>query len=76
MRAIGGGGLGVLVLLQRWAQEHEIQLKLFNPSRLVRDKLEHVDFEIATPELMMSLLSHVDSNALRGRESHIASCRA
>jgi anti-anti-sigma regulatory factor len=35
MHAIGGGGLGVLVLLQRWAQEHEIRLKLFNPSELV-----------------------------------------
>ena len=42
MRAIGGGGLGVLVLLKRWAQEHEIRLKLFNPSELVREKLKHV----------------------------------
>ena len=46
MHAIGGGGLGVLVLLQRWAQEHEIRLKLFNPSELVREKLRRVDFEI------------------------------
>src|SRR5580704_16111024 len=61
MHAIGGGGLGVLVLLQRWAQEHEIRLKLFNPSELVREKVKHVDFEIATLEQMMSLLGRVDS---------------
>jgi anti-anti-sigma regulatory factor len=61
MRAIGGGGLGVLVLLQRWAQEHDIQLKLFNPCRLVRDKLKHVHFEIATLEQMMCLLNPIDS---------------
>ena len=31
MHALGGGGLGVLVLLQRWAQDHDIRFKLFNP---------------------------------------------
>jgi len=50
MHAIGGGGLGMLVLLQRWAQDHDIRFKLFNPSMPVRDKLKHVDFEIATLE--------------------------
>jgi len=50
VHAIGGGGLGMLVLLQRWAQDHDIQLKLFNPSAPVRDKLKHVDFEIAALE--------------------------
>ena len=65
MHAIGGGGLGVLVLLQRWAQEHEIRLKLFNPSELVREKLKHVDFEIATLEQMMSLLGRVDREYAR-----------
>jgi anti-anti-sigma regulatory factor len=54
MHAIGGGGLGILVLLQRWAQDHDIRLKLFNPSRPVRDKLKHVDFEIATQSLVFS----------------------
>ena len=56
MHAIGGGGLRTLVLLQRWAQDHDIRFKLFNPSRPVREKLKHVDFEIATLEEMMSLL--------------------
>ncbi len=36
MHAIGGG-LGMLVLLQRWAED--IRFKLFNPSAPVRDKL-------------------------------------
>jgi anti-anti-sigma regulatory factor len=65
MHAIGGGGLGMLVLLQRWAQDHDIRFKVFNPSRLVRDKLKHVNFEIATLEQMMSLLSCVDSQNAR-----------
>jgi anti-anti-sigma regulatory factor len=46
MQAIGGGGLGMLLLLQRWAQDRDIRFKLFNPTRPVLDKLKHVDFEI------------------------------
>jgi anti-anti-sigma regulatory factor len=65
MHAIGGGGLGMLVILQRWAEDHDIRFKLFNPSRPVRDKLKHVDFEIATLEQMMSLLSRVDREYAR-----------
>jgi anti-anti-sigma regulatory factor len=48
MHAIGGGGLGTLLLLQKWAREHDIRFKLFNPSGLVLDKLKHVDFEIVS----------------------------
>jgi anti-anti-sigma regulatory factor len=65
MHAIGGGGLGMLMLLQRWAQDHDIRFKLFNPSKRVQDKLKHVDFEIASLEQMMSLLSSVDSQYAR-----------
>jgi anti-anti-sigma regulatory factor len=65
MHAIGGGGLGMLMLLQRWAQDHDIRFKLFNPSKPVQDKLKHVDFEIASLEQMMSLLSSVDSQYAR-----------
>src|ERR1700723_807356 len=46
MHAIGGGGLGTLVLLQKWAQDNDIRFKLFNPIGPVLDKLKHVDFEI------------------------------
>jgi len=65
MHALGGGGLGVLVLLQRWAQDHDIRFKLFNPSGPVWDKLKHDDFEIATLEQVMTLLSRVDSQYAR-----------
>ena len=65
MHAIGGGGLGMLVVLQKWAQDHDIRFKLFNPSRPVRDKLKHVEFEIATLEQMMTLLNRVDSQYAR-----------
>jgi anti-anti-sigma regulatory factor len=65
MHAIGGGGLGMLVLLQRWAKDHNIRFKVFNPSMPVRDKLKHVDFEFATLEQMMSHLSRVDSQYAR-----------
>ena len=60
-RALGGGGLGMLVVLQRWAQDHHIRFKLFNPSQPVRDKLKHVDLEVATLEQMMSFLSGIDN---------------
>jgi anti-anti-sigma regulatory factor len=50
MHAIGGGGIGTLVLLQGWAKDHDIRFELFNPSGAVLDKLKHVNFEIATLE--------------------------
>src|SRR5678810_694709 len=58
--AIEGGGLGLLVFLQRWAQDHDIRLKLFNPRQSVRDGLEHANpmppFDIATLDEMMAIL--------------------
>jgi anti-anti-sigma regulatory factor len=39
--SIEGGGLGMLVSLQQWAQNHDIRLKLFNPHQPVRDRREH-----------------------------------
>jgi hypothetical protein len=50
MEAIGGGGLGTLLLLQRRAQDHDTRFELFNPSGPVLDKLKHVDFKISTLE--------------------------
>ena len=43
VEAIGGGGLGMLAFLAQWAGDHDIQFKLFSPSRavvegLVRDR--------------------------------------
>ncbi|MGA8618890.1 MAG: STAS domain-containing protein [Candidatus Sulfotelmatobacter sp.] len=63
--AIAGGGLGMLVFLQRWANDHNIRLKLFNPRGFVRDRLEHAssmrEFDIATLDEMMALLARTDA---------------
>lgn len=57
-------GLGMLVFLQRWAHDHDIELKLFNPSALVRNGLEHVssfyEIEIAGLHEIMVLLSEAE----------------
>jgi anti-anti-sigma regulatory factor len=62
--AIGGGGLGMLAFLQHWADQKDIQLKLFSPSSAVMDELERtrpiLNFEIATFHEMVDILSHSD----------------
>jgi anti-anti-sigma regulatory factor len=67
--AIEGGGLGMLVFLQRWAHDQDIRLKLFNPRHSVRDRLEHVssmrEFDFATPDEMMALLARADGRYAR-----------
>jgi len=64
VRAIEGGGLGMLLFLQRWAYDHDIQFKLFNPTRSVRDRLALVnsitELDIATLQEMMELLANAD----------------
>ena len=63
--AIEGGGLGMLQFLQRWGCDRGIQLKLFNPVRSVRDRLEHAgatpEFDIATLDELMALLADAES---------------
>jgi anti-anti-sigma regulatory factor len=63
--AIEASGLDVLLFLQRWAYDRDIQLKLFNPRMSVRDKLECVSsmppFDIATLPEVMALM--VNSNS-------------
>ena len=63
--AIGGGGLGMLAFLDRWARDHNIQFKLFSPSRPVVEGLVRnrsiLDFEIATFHEMMRILFHADN---------------
>jgi anti-anti-sigma regulatory factor len=65
VRAIEGGGLGMLLFLQRLASDHDIQFKLFNPIGSVRDRLALVnsitELDIATLRDMMALLAHADS---------------
>ena len=60
VREIEGAALGMLWFLQRWSEDHHVQLKLYNPTTSVRQKLEHnnsmLRFEIATWTEMLSLL--------------------
>jgi anti-anti-sigma factor len=62
--AIESGGLGMLVFLERWANDHDIRLKLFNPRPIVRGRLEHAssmrEFDIVTLDEMMALLACAD----------------
>ena len=65
VRAIESSALGMLGFLQRWAYDHDIRLKLFNPTKSVQDRLEHAgsvpEFDIATLDEMMALLARADS---------------
>jgi anti-anti-sigma regulatory factor len=65
VEAIGGGGLGMLAFLERWARQRDIRLKLFCPSKPVLEGLARnrsiPNFEIATFHEMMDLLAQSDS---------------
>ena len=58
--SIEGSGLGMLCFLQSWAKEFDIQLKVFNPTYSVKNRLESTNciakFDIATLQEMMALL--------------------
>jgi anti-anti-sigma regulatory factor len=60
VQALEGGGLGMLVFLQRWTSEHGIQFKVFDPPALVRQRLEQVrsasELEIAGMSEVLALL--------------------
>jgi len=59
--AIEGGGLGMLIFLQRWAYDHDVRLKLFNPTKSVRDRLEVAnsipDLEFVGTDEMQAILT-------------------
>jgi len=59
VQAVEGGGLGMLVFLQRWTQDYGIQFKLFNPSRQVREKLKraasNLELDIASFHSVVAL---------------------
>ena len=65
VRAIGGGGLGMLAFLQGWAREHNIRFLLFHPSKSVQNKLKRTRsiaaFYIASLEEMRALLAYANS---------------
>jgi anti-anti-sigma regulatory factor len=65
VRALGGGVVGMLVFLQRWAREHNIRFLLFHPSKSVQSKLENArsiaEFYIASVGEMRALLAYANS---------------
>ena len=65
VRALGGGGLGMLAFLQRWAREHNIRFLLFHPSKSVQSRLNRArsiaEFYIPSFEEMMALLAYANS---------------
>ena len=65
LRAMGGVGFCTLVLLRRWAREHNIRFLLFNPSKSVQSRLSRArsiaEFYIPSFEEMMALLAYADS---------------
>jgi len=69
VQAIEGGGLGMLVFLQRWAREHNIRFLLFNPSKPVRSRLKRAQsiakIYIATIEEMMALVVYAHGRYAR-----------
>ena len=76
VQALEGGGLGMLIYLQRWAHDQRIQLKLFNPTLPLRRNLERAsslyDFEIADLQEMMRLLALAEEQRGRGAPSRAA----
>jgi anti-anti-sigma regulatory factor len=59
----GGGALGMFVYVQRWALDHDIKLKLFNPSNTLRDRLERASmstFDIASADEIIALLDRAE----------------
>jgi anti-anti-sigma regulatory factor len=65
VKAIGGGGLGMLAFLERWAHDNNIRLKLYCPSPAVLQGLAQnrslPNFEIATFSEMMEVFGRSDS---------------
>lgn len=63
----------ILAFLRRWVQDHDIRLKLFNPTKSVRDRLEAADsisaFEFHTLDETLALLQRADTR------NAVAACR-
>lgn len=66
VKAISGGGLGMLAFLERWARQRDVRLKLFCPSSSVLEGLAQnrslMNFEVAGFHEMVEILAHADSH--------------
>lgn len=77
VQAIEGGGLGMLGYVHRWAHQHDIKMKLFNPSRAVQDRLGHSwmpPLEIVSTDEMIALLGGGGRGRDTSDRTHAASC--
>lgn len=65
--ALEGGGLGMLVFLQRWAHDRDIRMKLFNPRQSVLWRLERAstlyEFEFASLAEMTEILGRAEAES-------------
>jgi anti-anti-sigma regulatory factor len=63
--SLGGEALATLIFLHHWTTEHDKQMKIFNPSRLVRHRLQQAEtceFKITTLNEMMALLASAEDD--------------
>jgi anti-anti-sigma regulatory factor len=76
VRVIGGGGLGMLAFLERWARENDMRLKLYCPSPAVLQGLAQNrsvgNFEIASFHEMMEVFGQSDSRYFEESRFNIA----
>ena len=74
LMAIDGSGLGTLVSLYRWTTDNGVQLKLVNPSHMIREMLERTKlariFDLSTVDEALLILR---SPEYHDRECAIAS---
>ncbi|MBV9572671.1 MAG: STAS domain-containing protein [Acidobacteriales bacterium] len=73
VEALEGGGLGMLAYLQRWSENHGMDLKLFNPSSPVRQRVEQArpfcDLEFLSAKDLESLMHEDQSRAQSNAET-------
>jgi anti-anti-sigma factor len=71
---LDGGGLGMFVFLHNWTRENGIQMKLVNPSNLVREMLDRTRltciFDISSVEEAVDILCSAGRNG--DSENHVA----
>ena len=66
VEAIDGSGLGMLVFVHRWTHDNSVQLKLVNPSVLIREMLERTNlirvFDVSSVDEALEILRNADEN--------------
>jgi len=71
---LDGGGLGMFVFLHNWTRDNGIQMKLVNPSSLVREMLDRTRltcvFDISSVDEAVGILCSADRNG--DSKNHVA----